>query len=48
MQLNLSDLNLIYACTQDKTLMIDVQSRGITEKDLQAALRLAHAEVNVR
>ncbi|KAI3997657.1 hypothetical protein MKX01_040630 [Papaver californicum] len=25
-ELNLSDLNLIYACTQDKTLMIDVQA----------------------
>ncbi|CAM8954684.1 unnamed protein product [Rhodiola kirilowii] len=40
----LSDLNLIYACTQDKPLMIDVQSSGISEKDLQAALRLAHPE----
>uniref|UniRef100_A0A7N0U2G6 Polyribonucleotide nucleotidyltransferase 2, mitochondrial n=1 Tax=Kalanchoe fedtschenkoi TaxID=63787 RepID=A0A7N0U2G6_KALFE len=43
-ELKLSDLNLIYACTQDKTLMIDVQASGITEKDLQAALKLAHPE----
>ncbi|KAL9666281.1 hypothetical protein QQ045_000608 [Rhodiola kirilowii] len=43
-ELTSSDLNLIYACTQDKTLMIDVQSSGISEKDLQAALRLAHPE----
>ncbi|KAJ0260948.1 Polyribonucleotide nucleotidyltransferase 2 [Hirschfeldia incana] len=39
-----SDLSLIYACTRDKTMMIDVQSREITEKDLAAALRLAHPE----
>ncbi|KAL9678238.1 hypothetical protein QQ045_016080 [Rhodiola kirilowii] len=43
-ELTSSDLNLIYACTQDKPLMIDVQSSGILEKDLQAALRLAHPE----
>ncbi|CAM8999229.1 unnamed protein product [Rhodiola kirilowii] len=43
-ELTSSDLNLIYACTQDKTLMIDVQSSGISEKDLHAALRLAHPE----
>lgn len=36
---------MIYACTRDKTLMIDVQAREITEKDLAAALRLAHPEV---
>ncbi|CAM9002053.1 unnamed protein product [Rhodiola kirilowii] len=30
--------------TMDDTLMIDVQSSGISEKDLQAALRLAHPE----
>lgn len=45
MQLNLSDLNLVYACTKDKTLMIDVQAREISERDLEAALRLAHPEV---
>ncbi|KAL9681748.1 hypothetical protein QQ045_013536 [Rhodiola kirilowii] len=43
-ELTLSDLNLIYACTKDKTLMIDVQASGITEKALQAALRMAHRE----
>lgn len=46
LQLSLSDLNLIYACTKDKTLMIDVQAREISEKDLEAALRLAHPEVS--
>ncbi|KAG4128575.1 hypothetical protein ERO13_D09G027600v2 [Gossypium hirsutum] len=43
-ELSLSDLNLVYACTRDKTLMIDVQAREITEKDLEAGLRLAHPE----
>lgn len=46
MQLSLSDLNLVYACTRDKTLMIDVQAREISEKDLEAGLRLAHPEVS--
>lgn len=45
MQLSLSDLNLVYACTRDKTMMMDVQSREISEKDLEAALRMAHPEV---
>ncbi|CAA3005913.1 polyribonucleotide nucleotidyltransferase 2, mitochondrial [Olea europaea subsp. europaea] len=43
-ELSLSDLNLVYACTREKTLMIDVQAREISEKDLEAALRLAHPE----
>ncbi|XP_042456939.1 polyribonucleotide nucleotidyltransferase 2, mitochondrial-like [Zingiber officinale] len=43
-ELSLSDLNLVYACTKDRTLMIDVQAREITEKDLQAGLKLAHPE----
>ncbi|KAK3410210.1 hypothetical protein EUGRSUZ_J02224 [Eucalyptus grandis] len=43
-ELNLSDLKLLYACTKDKTLMIDVQAREISEKDLEAGLRLAHPE----
>lgn len=43
-ELGLSDLNLVYACTRDKTLMIDVQAREISEKDLEAGLRLAHPE----
>ncbi|XP_073280527.1 polyribonucleotide nucleotidyltransferase 2, mitochondrial-like [Primulina huaijiensis] len=43
-ELSLCDLNLVYACTKDKTLMIDVQAREISEKDLKAALRLAHPE----
>jgi polyribonucleotide nucleotidyltransferase len=46
MQLSFSDLNLVYACTRDKTLMIDVQAREISEKDLEAGLRLAHPEVS--
>lgn len=45
LQLSLSDLNLIYACSRDKTLMIDVQAREITERDLQAGMKLAHSEV---
>lgn len=43
-ELKLSDLNLVYACTKDKTLMIDVQARDISDKDLEAGLRLAHPE----
>ncbi|GAB2230862.1 hypothetical protein Droror1_Dr00015157 [Drosera rotundifolia] len=43
-ELSLSDLNLVYACTRDKTLMIDVQAREISEKDFEAGLRLAHLE----
>ncbi|GMH24217.1 hypothetical protein Nepgr_026060 [Nepenthes gracilis] len=43
-ELSLGDLNLVYACTKDKTLMIDVQAREISEKDLAAGLRLAHSE----
>ncbi|GAB4846729.1 Polyribonucleotide nucleotidyltransferase 2, mitochondrial [Ancistrocladus abbreviatus] len=43
-ELSLSDLNLVYACTKDKTLMIDVQAREISEKDLEDGLRLAHPE----
>ncbi|XP_076885142.1 polyribonucleotide nucleotidyltransferase 2, mitochondrial-like isoform X1 [Bidens hawaiensis] len=43
-ELNLSDLNLVYACTRDKTMMIDVQANEITEKDLEAAFRFAHPE----
>ncbi|KAM6548712.1 hypothetical protein CsatB_020388 [Cannabis sativa] len=43
-ELCLSDLNLVYACTKDKTLMIDVQAREISEKDLEFGLRFAHLE----
>ncbi|KAJ8623923.1 hypothetical protein MRB53_032453 [Persea americana] len=43
-ELSLSDLNLVYACTRHKTLMIDVQAREISERDLEAGLRLAHPE----
>ncbi|GFY83130.1 polyribonucleotide nucleotidyltransferase [Actinidia rufa] len=46
-ELSLSDLNLVYACTKDKTLMIDVQAREISERDLETALRLAHPELNI-
>jgi len=45
LQLGLSDLNLIYACSRDKSLMIDVQAREITERDLQAGMKLPHSEV---
>jgi hypothetical protein len=45
LQLCLSDHNLIYACSRDKTLMIDVQAREITERDLQTGMKLAHSEV---
>lgn len=48
LQLKLSDLNLVYACTKDKTLMIDVQARDISDKDLEAGLRLAHPEVTLK
>uniref|UniRef100_R7W9G5 Polyribonucleotide nucleotidyltransferase 2, mitochondrial n=1 Tax=Aegilops tauschii TaxID=37682 RepID=R7W9G5_AEGTA len=44
-ELGLSDLNLVYACSRDKTLMIDVQAREITERDLQAGMKLAHSEL---
>ncbi|BAU00983.1 hypothetical protein VIGAN_11013000 [Vigna angularis var. angularis] len=43
-ELKLSDLNLVYAGTMDKTLMIDVQACEISEKDLEAGLRMAHLE----
>ncbi|KAJ9564256.1 hypothetical protein OSB04_000222 [Centaurea solstitialis] len=43
-ELNLSDLNLVYACTKDKTLMLDVQAHEISERDLEAAFRFAHPE----
>ncbi|KAK2365540.1 Polyribonucleotide nucleotidyltransferase 2, mitochondrial [Trifolium repens] len=43
-ELSLSDLNLVYACIKDKTLMIDVEAREISDKDLQAGLRFAHTE----
>ncbi|XP_057769301.1 polyribonucleotide nucleotidyltransferase 2, mitochondrial [Salvia miltiorrhiza] len=43
-ELCLSDLNLVYACTKDKTLMIDFQAREISERDLEAALRFAHPQ----
>ncbi|KAL8200746.1 hypothetical protein R6Q57_012085 [Mikania cordata] len=43
-ELNLSDLNLVYACTRNKTMMIDVQAHEISEKDLEAAFRFAHPE----
>lgn len=43
-ELKSSDLNLVYACTKEKTLMMDVQAGEISEKDLGAALRMAHPE----
>ncbi|KAI3858468.1 hypothetical protein MKX03_014828 [Papaver bracteatum] len=44
LELGCADIDLIYACTRDKTLMVDVQAQEITEKDLEAALKLAHQE----
>lgn len=43
-ELSLSDLNLIYSCTRDKTLMIETQAREISNQDLTDALHLAHSE----
>jgi polyribonucleotide nucleotidyltransferase len=43
-ELSLSDLNLIYSCTHDKTLMIETQAREISNTDLIDALHLAHRE----
>ncbi|XP_062219675.1 polyribonucleotide nucleotidyltransferase 2, mitochondrial [Phragmites australis] len=43
-ELGLSDLNLVYACSRDETLMIDVQAREITERDLKAGMKRAHSE----
>ncbi|KAI3877703.1 hypothetical protein MKW98_020184 [Papaver atlanticum] len=43
-ELKLSDLDLVYTCTQDKTLMVDVQAQEVSERDLKAALQLAHSE----
>ncbi|XP_031495685.1 LOW QUALITY PROTEIN: polyribonucleotide nucleotidyltransferase 2, mitochondrial [Nymphaea colorata] len=45
-ELSLSDLNLVYSCTRDKTLMIETQAREISNQDLIDALHLAHAEAN--
>ncbi|KAI3848667.1 hypothetical protein MKX03_024480 [Papaver bracteatum] len=44
LELGCADIDLIYACTRDKTVMVDVQAQEITEKDLEAALKLAHQE----
>ncbi|MCL7027637.1 hypothetical protein MKW94_014439 [Papaver nudicaule] len=43
-ELERSVLNLVYACTRDKTLVVDAQAYEISERDLEAALRLAHKE----
>jgi polyribonucleotide nucleotidyltransferase len=39
-----SDLDLTYACTREFPLMIEGGAREISEKDLVAAMRFAHAE----
>jgi len=39
-----SDLNLVYSCTAEKTIMIETQAREITNEDYVTALHLAHAE----
>ncbi|XP_002976027.2 polyribonucleotide nucleotidyltransferase 2, mitochondrial isoform X2 [Selaginella moellendorffii] len=41
-----SDLNLIYSCTAERSLMIETQAREITNKDFTAALKLAHSEAS--
>ncbi|CAI5460927.1 unnamed protein product, partial [Closterium sp. Yama58-4] len=43
-QLAGSDLSLVYACTQDHAVMMEVQAREISNEDMAAALHLAHAE----
>eukprot|EP00249_Psilotum_nudum_P016788 c25988_g1_i1 orf=158-3031(+) len=43
-ELSESDLNLVYACTADKTVMIETQAREISNNDLKAAFYLAHEE----
>ncbi|GLJ07159.1 hypothetical protein SUGI_0060050 [Cryptomeria japonica] len=43
-ELSLSDLNLVYSCTREKTLMMETQAREISNKDFIDALRLAHSE----
>ncbi|XP_026441138.1 polyribonucleotide nucleotidyltransferase 2, mitochondrial-like [Papaver somniferum] len=43
-ELACSDIDLIYACTRDKALMVDVQAQEVSEEDLAAALNLAHQE----
>lgn len=45
-ELAVSDLNLVYACTLDKTIMMETQAREISNKDLQSAFHLAHAEAS--
>ncbi|CAI5535846.1 unnamed protein product [Closterium sp. Naga37s-1] len=43
-QLASSDLSLVYACTQEHAVMMEVQAREISNEDMAAALHLAHAE----
>ncbi|KAI3858467.1 hypothetical protein MKX03_014827 [Papaver bracteatum] len=38
------DINLIYACTRDKAIVVDVQVQEVSEEDLASALRLAHQD----
>ncbi|KAI3930495.1 hypothetical protein MKW98_022144 [Papaver atlanticum] len=38
------DIDLIYACTRDKVLMLDLQAQEVSEEDLALGLRLAHQE----
>lgn len=39
-----SDLDLIYCCTRDLPMMIEGSATEISEKDIVAAMKLAHAE----
>lgn len=40
-----TDLSLVYAGTANHCVMMDVQAKEITNKDLAQAMRLAHQEV---
>ncbi|KAH7298025.1 hypothetical protein KP509_25G023900 [Ceratopteris richardii] len=43
-ELALSDLNLVYAGSLEKTIMMETQAREISNNDFKLALKLAHAE----
>lgn len=46
MQQHASDINFLYACTTEKTLMIDLQGSEISEIDLAIIINFAHQEVS--
>ncbi|VVB00442.1 unnamed protein product [Arabis nemorensis] len=39
-----SDINLLYVCTREKTVMVDLEAPEISESDLETNLKLAHLE----